>query len=110
VPGDAALGEDHLVKSPCPRLPSPDDVRELDADRGPSSAVVERFTVTRWPRADVRGDCASFVRKVPPRGCDVVHVVREHAPVVRFDVDDGRELAADQKLLADDRGELASRR
>jgi hypothetical protein len=87
-----------------------DDVRELDADRGPSSAVVERFTATRWARADGRGDHAGFVSKVPPLGGDVAPVVREHAAVVRYDADDGRELAADGKVLADDRGELAFRR
>jgi hypothetical protein len=87
-----------------------DDVRELDADRGPSSAVVERFPATRCARADGRGDYASFVSKVPPLACDVAPVVRERAAVVRFDAADGRELAADEKLVADDRGELAFRR
>jgi hypothetical protein len=86
-----------------------DDVRELDADRGSSSAVVERFTATRCARADGRGDSAGFVSKVPPRGGEIAPVVREHAAVVRFDADDGRELAADGKLVADDPGELASR-
>jgi hypothetical protein len=99
---------------PSPRAPVlvvlADDVRELDADRGSSSAVVDRFTATRCARADGRGDHAGLVSKVPPLGGDVAPVVREHAAVVRYDADDGRELAADGKVLADDRGELAFRR
>ncbi len=77
-----------------------DDVRELDADRGSSSAVVERFAAVRCARADNRGDYAGVVSKLPPGGCDF-------APVVRFNADDGREFADNGWELAPDRGELA---
>ena len=43
---------------------------------------------------------------MPAPGCGDMPI----ASVVGFDADDGRELAADGKLLADDRGELALRR
>jgi hypothetical protein len=66
----------------------PDDVCDLDADRGPSSAVVEKFTAVRCARADDRPDYANLVSKLPPRGCAFVPVVRELAAVVRFDADD----------------------
>jgi hypothetical protein len=65
-----------------------DDVCDLDADRGPSSAVVEKFTAVRCARADGRRDYANRVSKLPPRGCSFVPVVRELAAVVRFDADD----------------------
>ena len=65
-----------------------DDVRELDADRGPSSAVVEKLTAVRCARADGRRDSADLVSKLPPRGCAFVPVVGELAAVVRFDADD----------------------
>ena len=65
-----------------------DDVCDLDADRGPSSAVVEKFTAVRCARADRRRDYASLMSKLPPRGCNFVPVVRELAAVVRFDADD----------------------
>jgi hypothetical protein len=87
-----------------------DDVREFDADRGPSSAVVEKFTAVRCARADRRRDYANLVSKLQPRGCNCVPVVRELPPVVRFDSDDVRELSPEVKLLSDDRGNLGSRR
>ena len=79
-------------------------MRELDAVRGPSSAVVEKLTAVRCARADGRQDYANVVSKLPPRGCAFVPVVGELAAVVRFDADDVRELPPDVKLLADDRG------
>ncbi len=101
-----------------------DDVRELDADRGSSSAVVEGFTADRCARADDGGDYAGVVSELPPSGCDWVPVVRDFAPVVRFNADDGRELAddgwefadyvtelpPDVKLFADDGGRRLPRR
>ena len=78
--------------------------RELDADRGPSSALVEKLTAARCARADGRRDSANVVSKLPPRGGAFVPVVGELAAVVRFDADDVRELPPDVKLLADDRG------
>jgi hypothetical protein len=84
-------------------------VRELDADRGPSSAVVERLTDVRCARADGRRDYANVVSELQPRSCNFVPVVRQLAAVVRFDADDVRELPPDVKLLADDRGKLEFR-
>jgi hypothetical protein len=84
-----------LRPRPRPRLA--DDVHELDADRGSSSAVVEKFTAARCARADGRRDYANRVSKLQPRGCNFVPVVGELA-------DDVRELPPDVMLLADDRG------
>jgi hypothetical protein len=66
-----------------------DDVRERGADRGESSAVVERFAAVRCARADHGWDFASIVSELPPLGCDFVPVVSDFAAVVRFDADDG---------------------
>ena len=66
----------------------PDDVCDLDADRGPSVAVVEKLTAARCARADGRRDSANVVSKLPPRGGAFVPVVGELAAVVRFDADD----------------------
>ena len=63
-------------------------MRELDADRGTSSAVVEKLTAVRCARADGRRGYADLVSKLPPRGCNFVPVVGELAAVVRFDADD----------------------
>jgi hypothetical protein len=84
-------------------------VRELDADRGASSAVVEKSTAVRCARGDGRRDYANLVSKLERRGCNFVPVVRQLAAVVRFDADDVRELPPDVKLLADDRGKLGFR-
>jgi hypothetical protein len=84
-------------------------VRELDADRGASSAVVEKSTAVRCARADGRRDYANLVSKLEPRGCNCVPVVRQLAAVVSFDADDVRELPPDVKPLADDRGKLGLR-
>jgi hypothetical protein len=84
-------------------------VRELDADRSPSSAVGERFPAVRCALAEDGGDSAGVGSELPPVADDPVPVVGELVAVVRFDADDGCELAADVKFLADDRGKRAPR-
>jgi len=64
------------------------DVCDLDADRGLSSAVVEKFTAVPCARADGRRNYANLVSTLQPRGCNCVPVVGELAAVVRFDADD----------------------
>jgi hypothetical protein len=86
-----------------------DDVCDLDADRGRSSAVVESFAAVGGARADACRDDANLVSKLEPRGCNFVPVVRELAAVVGFDADDVRELPPDVKLLANDRREHGHR-
>ena len=97
---------------------------DLHADRGTSSAVVERLAAVRCARADDRGDHASDVSQLAGLGCDFLPVVGDFAPVVGFDADDVWELAfrrwehrddvcepaADMKFLADDRGKCVPRR
>jgi outer membrane murein-binding lipoprotein Lpp len=77
-------------------------------DRSPSSAVVERFTAVRCAHADVRGEHAAYVGKLPPLGCVLAALVRENAAVGSFDADDVWELAADVRELAADVRELAT--
>jgi hypothetical protein len=84
---DGADEAGHVMPEAAPPI-EVSDVCDLDADRGPSSAVVERFTAVRCARADSRRDYANRVSKLQPRGCSFVPVVGELAAVVRFDADD----------------------